>query len=216
MKTKLLVSLLLTVTTVSMHAVPNVWINEIHYDNVGTDSGEFVEIAGVAGTDLTGFSIVLYNGANGLTYDTDSLSGSIPNQQNGFGTVSISYPVDGMQNGAPDAIALVDSSSAVIQFLSYEGAFMALNGPANTMTSVNIGVSESSATAVGASLGLTGTGTAYSDFTWSVIDNDTPGAINAGQSFPAPAVPDTGATFILLSLPLLGLIAFRRFAIRTA
>jgi uncharacterized protein len=31
-----------------------------------------------------------------------------------------------------------------------------------------------------------------------------------------PSVPDTGTTAILLSLPLLGLIAFRRFAIRTA
>ena len=40
----------------------NVFINEIHYDNAGTDSGEFVEIAGLAGTDVTGWSIVLYNG----------------------------------------------------------------------------------------------------------------------------------------------------------
>lgn len=31
-----------------------VWINEIHYDNTGDDVDEGVEIAGPAGTDLTG------------------------------------------------------------------------------------------------------------------------------------------------------------------
>ena len=28
-----------------------VFINELHYDNAGTDSGEFIEIAGPSGTD---------------------------------------------------------------------------------------------------------------------------------------------------------------------
>ena len=42
-----------------------VFISEIHYDNVGADAGEAVEVFGPAGTDLTGWSIVLYNGANG-------------------------------------------------------------------------------------------------------------------------------------------------------
>ena len=65
----------------------SVFINEIHYDNEGTDVGEFIEIAGPAGTDLAGWSIVLYNGVNGLTYNTTALSGIIPNQQNGFGTL---------------------------------------------------------------------------------------------------------------------------------
>ena len=39
-----------------------VFINEIHYDNDGTDVGEFIEIAGPAGTSLSGWKIVLYNG----------------------------------------------------------------------------------------------------------------------------------------------------------
>ncbi len=55
-----------------------VFINEIHYDNVGTDTGEFIEVAGPAGTDLTGWSIVLYNGNGGGLYDTDPLAGVIP------------------------------------------------------------------------------------------------------------------------------------------
>src|SRR5687768_8667852 len=69
----------------SARAATAVFINEIHYDNTGTDAGEFVEVAGPAGTDLTGYSIVLYNGASPFgSYDTDALSGTIPNQQNGY------------------------------------------------------------------------------------------------------------------------------------
>lgn len=37
-------------------AATQVCINEIHYDNVFTDSGESIEIAGSAGTDLSGWS----------------------------------------------------------------------------------------------------------------------------------------------------------------
>jgi hypothetical protein len=44
-----------------------VFINEIHYDNTGTDVGEGVEIAGTAGTDLTGWSII-HNGNGGVSY----------------------------------------------------------------------------------------------------------------------------------------------------
>lgn len=52
-----------------------VFINEIHYDNTGTDAGEAVEIAGPAGTDLSGWSIVLYNGSGGAVYTTTALGG---------------------------------------------------------------------------------------------------------------------------------------------
>ena len=83
-----------------------IWINEIHYDNALADTLEFVEIAGRAGTNLTGCEIYLYNGSGGGTYNTMILSGIIPNQSNGFGTLSFSYPVNGIQNGAPDGLAL--------------------------------------------------------------------------------------------------------------
>ena len=54
-----------------------VFINEIHYDNTGTDQGESIEIAGPAGTDLLGWSIVLYNGSNGAAYSTRDLTATI-------------------------------------------------------------------------------------------------------------------------------------------
>jgi hypothetical protein len=169
---------------------PAVFINEVHYDNTGTDTGEFIEIAGPAGTDLATYSIVLYNGATGLSYDTDALSGTIPNQQNGFGTVSLSYPVNGIQNGSPDGIALVNGTT-VIQFLSYEGSFLATNGPASGMTSIDIGVSENGSELVGLSLQLQGTGTTYDDFTWAGPIANTQNAINTGQTFPGVATPGT-------------------------
>ena len=170
---------------------PTVFINEIHYDNTGTDAGEFIEIAGPAGTNLADYSIVLYNGAtgSGATYDTDILSGTIPDQQNGFGTVSLSYPSNGIQNGSPDGVALVFQNTTVIQFLSYEGTFTATNGPANGLTSTDIGVTEAGTEPIGLSLQLTGTGTTYADFTWNAPAGQSPGAVNTGQSFTGTAGP---------------------------
>ncbi len=164
-------------------ASPSVFINEIHYDNTSTDVGEAVEIAGPAGTDLTGWSLVLYNGSGGASYTTSPLSGTIPDLGGGFGVSVVNYPVNGLQNGSPDGLALVDASSAVIQFLSYEGTFIAVGGPANGMTSVDIGVAEASTSAVGNSLQLTGTGTSYDDFTWTGSSANTFGSFNNGQTF---------------------------------
>jgi endonuclease I/chitodextrinase len=167
-----------------------VFINEIHYDNAGTDVGEGVEIAGTAGMDLTGWSIIPYNGAigSGASYTPiGALSGIIPNQSNGFGTVFVA--INGLQNGFPDGIALVDNTGKAIQFLSYEGVFVATNGPANGMTSTDIGVAENGTEAIGSSLQLKGTGTKYSDFTWQAMTANTYGAINSGQSFSTVKIP---------------------------
>lgn len=162
----------------------NVFINEIHYDNDGTDTGEAIEIAGLAGIDLTGWNLILYNGENRLSYNTRSLNGFIiPNQQNGFGTLSFAYPTNGIQNGSPDGIALVDNNNNVVQFLSYEGSFTALDGAANGLTSTDIGVAETASTPIGFSLQLTGTGSSYTDFTWNAATANTFGAVNTTQSF---------------------------------
>jgi hypothetical protein len=190
-----LLSLALILTLIPLGGVParaappaqdgsiTVFINEIHYDNASTDAGEAIEVAGPAGTDLAGWSIVLYNGNGGAPYDTTALSGVIPNQQNGFGTLYFSYPVNGIQNGAPDGLALVDTGGAVVQFLSYEGSFTAVGGPADGITSTDIGVAEGSSTPVGDSLQLTGTGTTYDDFTWAGPEANTFGLVNTGQTF---------------------------------
>ncbi len=168
-----------------------VFINEIHYDNTDTDAGEAIEIAGPAGTNLTGWSLVLYNGNGGAAYATTPLSGTIPDLGGGFGVVVVNYLTNGIQNGPPDGLALVDSRNVVIQFLSYEGTFVAFDGPAKGLTSVNIGVAEASDSPVGYSLQLTGTGTVYDDFTWAGSSPNTFGAFNTGQSLAGtPSVAD--------------------------
>ncbi|HEY1404295.1 MAG TPA: lamin tail domain-containing protein, partial [Pyrinomonadaceae bacterium] len=160
-----------------------VFINEILYDITGTDAGEFIEVAGPAGTNLTGWSIVLYNGNNGAAYDTDLLPTSIPSQAGGYGTVSISYASNGIQNGSPDGIALVNNGT-VVQFLCYEGTFAATDGAANGQTCTDIAVSQSGTNAVGTSLQLQGSGTTYGDFTWNATSiAHTQNAPNTGQTF---------------------------------
>ena len=172
-----------------------VFINEIHYDNVGGDVAEAIELVVPETTDLNGWTLELYNGRGGAVYRTVDLSTTtLQNAIGGLGFILIELPTNGLQNGAPDGIALIDNTNTVIQFLSYEGVFEATDGAAIGLTSTDIEVAETSSTAIGTSLQLTGDGLVYTDFTWSPSDTSTYGAINSGQSFggispPPPPVP---------------------------
>ncbi|WP_412063007.1 endonuclease [Rubrivirga sp. IMCC45206] len=156
------------------------WVNELHYDNASTDTGEGVELAGPAGTSLSGWSIALYNGNGGTVYATVALSGTLADQQGGFGTVWV--PIAGLQNGSPDGLALVAPDGTVAQFLSYEGVLAATAGPAAGTSSSDIGVAETSSTPSGWSLQLVGAGSAAADFAWQAPEAASPGAPNAGQT----------------------------------
>ncbi|EAQ97535.2 ExeM/NucH family extracellular endonuclease [Congregibacter litoralis] len=128
-----------------------VTINEIHYDNNGGDAGEAVEIAATAGADLSGWSVVLYNGNGGASY------GAVPPLATAFEGSSADRDfyvlrISGIQNGSPDGLALVDAGGNTVEFLSYEGSFTAEGGPADGLPSTDIGVSEDSGTAIGQSL----------------------------------------------------------------
>ena len=158
-----------------------VWINEIHYDNLGNDTGEFVEIAGPTGLSLNGWTLVGYNGTGGRAYKTVTLFGTIQEQQNGLGVLAFDF--GGLQNGAPDGMALVDNGGNLIQFISYEGHFTAGDGPANGIVSTDIGSDEAGTTPVGHSLQLTGSGRRASEFHWTGPRAVTRGHLNAGQEF---------------------------------
>jgi len=109
---------------------------------------------------------VLYNGADKLKYSTVVLTADdvIPDERRqGYGTLVFNYPVNGIQNGAPDGIALVNGAGSCIQFLSYVGAFTPLDGPCNGVLSTNISVSENSSVA-DTSFKLVGNSVVYEDF----------------------------------------------------
>ena len=64
-------------TLLGMHSAhADVFINEFHYDNNGTDTNEKIEVIAPAGTSLTGWKVVLYNGSGGAQYATLNLSGT--------------------------------------------------------------------------------------------------------------------------------------------
>jgi len=163
-------------------APDTVWINEFHYDNSQTDQNEGVEIAGVAYTDLSRYSLVLYDGSSGLPYNTNNLSGSIDDEGSGYGAVWFGYPLNAVQNGAPDGIALVRDGAAVVQLLSYEGSFMAADGMAAGFPSEDVVASESSTTPTDFSLQLLGAGNASDEFAWANPRTQSRGLLNSGQT----------------------------------
>ena len=89
-----------------------------------------------------------------------------------------------------EGLALVDPEGTVIEFISYGGSFTAVGGPADGMASVDIGQTETSASADDESLqrGNGETGSTGADFTWSAANDNTPDAANINQTFALPAV----------------------------
>ncbi len=165
-------------------SLPAVRISEFHYDNTGTDAGEAIEVSGPAGMDVTGWSVVLYNGNGGLAYGTSALIGTIPTTCDTRGVLVLNYAVNGIQNGSPDGIALVDASGSVVEFLSYEGTFAAVDGPAAGQTSTDVGVSELGTEPLGLSLQRAGTDV------WSGPSANTFGACNDDSATPPQPTVD--------------------------
>lgn len=156
-------------------------ISEFHYENAGTDTGEFVEIRVTAGQDISAAQVLLYNGVTGNAYRTINLDGTgLPTgvtvtqtTVGGFDYYVISFPDSTIQNAASsaDGIALVDGG-VVQEFLSYEGTFTASTGAAAGLTSTDVGVSQSNTTPTGSSLQFLGG-------SWVSTATATAGAENA-------------------------------------
>jgi len=186
--------LLLALGLMPAAAGAEVFINELHYDDATStgDVGERVEVVATAGESLSGYRIHLYNGSTpsaATAYDNDPVPvGSVVACGASVRIGTVSYAVNGIQNGAPDAIALVNSAGQLVQFLSYEGITTGSSGPAAGRTSTDIGVSESSTTPAGTSLQLGGTGT-RATMTWRASQTQTFGACNRNQSFGVPNTP---------------------------
>jgi len=129
-------------------------INEVDYDQPGSDTSEFVEIynAGGSAVDLSSVTLELYNGSNGSLYDTYALSTAgaslAPGQYLVIGTasmlgsvapgaltMSLFDPDNNVQNGAPDGMVLKDGAT-VLDGLAYEGTMAGVGegsaGPADS------------------------------------------------------------------------------------
>jgi hypothetical protein len=114
--------------------------------------------------------------------------------------VVLDYPSNGIQNGSPDGIALVDPGAAVVEFLSYEGTFTGVGGPANALLSVDIGVAQNGTEPLGSSLQRSGAGV------WTAttpLGTNTFGACNDNDEPPPPqevasvAVSPASATVVV-------------------
>jgi uncharacterized protein len=175
-------------------------INEIDYDQSGTDTAEFIEIRNVSGSaiNLDNYDIVFINGSNGSTYRTIELptvelaSGDYyvvcGNAANVSDCDLDTLPDENLiENGAPDALAIRENDTVIIDALSYEGTVSGyVEGTGNTLVdSASPGLSRCPD---GADADNNST-----DFTLAAI---SPGAANScgDISTPTPTSTPGGAT----------------------
>ncbi len=121
---------------------PAVMINELDYDEVGTDYTEYVELfnPGTTSAPLAGLALVLVNGADNTEYARIDLStvgmlgggqylviaGAMVTVPPSALKLDPTWTHDDIQNGAPDGIAIVDTvTNTLVDSLSYEGAITA-------------------------------------------------------------------------------------------
>ncbi|SNS59501.1 hypothetical protein SAMN04488107_3098 [Geodermatophilus saharensis] len=174
------------------------YVSEIHYDNVGDDTGEFVEVTLPPGTTSTGWRIALYNGDNAsnvVQYDIDDLPAVTAT--GAPATAVLDYPANGLQNGPRDGVALVRPDGTVAEFVSYEGVITPAGGVAAGITSVDTGVGETNTTPVGQSLSRTFASAGDVTGTWA-LGPSSKGTVNGGGTTtpppPATSVCDTTPT----------------------
>ena len=132
LSTKALAMAALIFTSAS-HA--SIIINEIDYDQPGSDIAEFIELynPGSSDTSLDGYFIDLINGGTSSVYRSIDLTGFNIGASSYFVVCNDATLVKNcnhpfttntgwIQNGAPDAIALYDGNG-LLDSLSYEGVF---------------------------------------------------------------------------------------------
>ena len=156
-------------------------INEIDYDQVGADSGGFVEIynAGSGAADLAGVVVVFVDGTDGTEYSRKSLSGTLAAGE------YLVVAADA-QNGAPDGVALIDTAGGdLLDALSYEGSITAATIGSATYNLVEgnalpAAVADSNTAAGSLARIPNGADSGDAATDWAFTTTITPGAANAG------------------------------------
>ena len=171
------------------------WINEINYVNdwwdKSTDTSEFVEIAGPAGWDLSGWIIKFY--VNTTCYATYILPQGtfLSNTASGYGFFVLGDA--GVANvnmlfchtNVYDGTQISDGDNASGVQLCNEGGGIETNvcygGPLQGFNWIPV-IDDGETTLDPIDIQLSGTGTKYTNFVWSLA-NMTPGAVNVDQCF---------------------------------
>jgi hypothetical protein len=177
-------------------------INEVDYDNIGTDTAEFIELfnAGAAAVPLAGYKLFFVNGANNAVYTTVDLgpAGTImPGQYLVVGATSVvstipagALKIDAgavsnyIQNGSPDGLALVNTATeTLVDSLSYEGSITAavipgFAAPVNLVQGTPTAAADSN-TAQASLCRLPNGAATHDDVAdWKLCNTVTPGAAN--------------------------------------
>ena len=200
---------LIAIALIFAIATGQLFINEIDYDQPGTDSSEFIELAGYAGT-YNNVMVQLINGNNGEPYPPVYDLGTVTllDENAGFGFFVIGattvpnvdfsdgFPAtNAIQNGSPDGAELwVDG--VLVQAVSYEGEMNDSQG--NLMEMAIDGSNTYPESEPDMSLGRIGP----DGFPWEV-STTSPGTINDGQILDddvnIPPTADAGTDQYVLS-----------------
>ncbi|HIE10203.1 MAG TPA: hypothetical protein EYP62_01150 [Kiritimatiellae bacterium] len=195
------------------YAVPRsqpgqVWINELNYVNdwwdPDTDTNEFVELAGPAGFDLSGWQIefMIATGEMYYVYASYTLTNgsALGNATNGYGffvigdtdvpnvdmvfTHSNNAEYGHISDGdGPSGVRLLNEAGGVEQSLSYGGPIEGFDPiPAAAFDDGDVHIDPWD-------VQLSGSGTGYQDFAWALTNNMTPGEANAGQTLEPSSSP---------------------------
>jgi vibriolysin len=199
-------TLFATVLALASQATAAVVINEIDYDNVGTDTAEFVELYNNGSTqvDISGYVLALFNGSNNTLYSSVTIPAATILSAGSYyiigGTgltpkdLSFAAAFDNIQNGAPDAVGL------------YSGGSFATGNPSTTnsgllLDGINYEATESQALYPGFSTLPTTKGDSnalnYSigrntSGQWDLLSAPTMGSVNA-EAIPEPSTALLGA-----------------------
>ena len=169
----------------------SVWINEVNPDALlGPDTGEFVELAGPAGSTLTGWTIQLFTSATNPAAEYVIGATGLPNDTNGFGFFVLAdsavTDVDQAFN-PPDTDNHLAANGAIAllnEFGNFEyGVVYGEFPPTNAFPTYDFIGFEDFFAFDDEVLALIGTGGAYGDFTWATNIVHTPGAANISQLF---------------------------------
>ena len=167
-----------------------IFINELHYHNVGVDIDEGIEIAGPAGVDLSNYALTIYASTGEVDIDIANngevqLSGIIDGEADDFG--AIWFPIADLRliGGA----ALWNQlTGEVIEFVSWRFIISASEGVAQGMTSSSIpsSANQNFNNPVNQTIQRTGAGGCPGDLSWVGPLESSQGDLNDGQSMVLP------------------------------